>query len=172
MLTISREARIKVGRHAWNVFPLEAFGFLLGKADEEVVHVALPCSKTRYWRLFDDRWVGIDEHIEEAWSVAKSFDLDVVGLYAATAISNLDTYPIPPLLTSTSMQVLMYYKTQCCHACSWISYRYHERWLMPRDDYRTPPGIRASDVFNQKRVMKVWRKVFGPIDYSNQSGTD
>lgn len=47
MLTISREVPVKVGKHAWNVFPLEVFGFLLGSKAEGALYAALPCSKTQ-----------------------------------------------------------------------------------------------------------------------------
>ena len=73
MLIISREVPVKIGKHAWNVFPLEAFGFLLGCSAENTVYAALPCSKTRRWHEFDDRWTGIEENIEKAHSVARRF---------------------------------------------------------------------------------------------------
>ena len=117
MLTISREAKIKAGRHAWNVYPLEAFGFLLGRSAENTVYAALPCSKTRRWHEFGDRWTGIEENIEKAHSVARRFDMEVVGFYASTDgfdLDSLDNFPIPSFIASASMELLMLYRTICC----------------------------------------------------------
>ena len=101
MLTISREVPVKVGKHAWNVFPLEAFGFLLGSKAEGAVYAALPCSKTRHRNEFEDRWMGIEANIEKARSVAKLFDMEIVGFYASTDIDNSrEDYPMPPFIAS------------------------------------------------------------------------
>ncbi len=171
MLTISREARIKVARHAWNVFPLEAFGFLLGRKADSTVYAALPCSKTQRWHRFEDRWTGIESNIEKARSVAKVFDMDVVGLYASTVAEdlNLEEFPIPSYIASTSMELFMLYRTFCCPSCSWAHYKYENRWLEIDEDYIVPPGKRLLNSINQKKILKEWCKVFGTVDYSNKS---
>lgn len=47
MLIVSRETGVIVGKHAWHVYPLEAFGYLLGGAKAQLILAALPCSKTK-----------------------------------------------------------------------------------------------------------------------------
>ncbi|MFA7171980.1 MAG: hypothetical protein WC340_00970 [Kiritimatiellia bacterium] len=80
---LSREARLKIAKHAWNVVPLEAFGFLLGDAETQQVLVALPCSKTSAWGKFDDRWNGIVESIPLAEKTANEYGLSVAGFYGS-----------------------------------------------------------------------------------------
>ena len=172
MLTISREARIKVGRHAWNVFPLEAFGFLLGKKDDSAVYAALPCSKTQKWNEFEDRWIGIEGNIEKARAVAKLFDMDVVGFYASTDIDTYDDFPMPLFIGSGSMELFMLYRMICCPQCSSASFKYDNRWLKRDEDYVVPHGKRISNSISQKRILKEWRQVYGAVDYSNQSVRD
>lgn len=169
MLTISREAPVKVGRHAWNVFPLEAFGFLLGSKADEEVYAALPCSKTRRWYKFDDRWTGIYDNLDKARFVGRAFNMDVVGLYASTDSDHHDGFPIPACIRSTCMELLMLYQTVCCPQCSWVSYKRDNRWLIRDEDYVVPRGKRIRDSINQKRILKEWRRVHGAVDYSNKS---
>ena len=175
MLTISREVKIKAGRHAWNVYPLEAFGFLLGRESESTVYAALPCSKTRRWHEFDDRWTGIEENIEKARSVAKLFGMEVVGLYASSEAFSSDEhnhFPISPLLENTDMELFMLYSTICCPGHSWASFKYGNRWLKYDEDYFFPRGRRVSDSISQKRILKEWHRVYGAVDYSNQPEHD
>jgi len=171
MLTISREVPVKVGKHAWNVFPLEAFGFLLGSKADSVVYAALPCSKTRRWHEFEDRWNGMEANIEKARSVAKLFDMEVVGFYASTdnfAQDDLDNFPIPSFIASASMELLMVYRMVCCPQCSSTAFRYGNRWLKRDEEYLVPHGKRVSDSISQKRILAEWRRVYGAVDYSNQ----
>jgi len=175
MLTISREAKIKAGRHAWNVYPLEAFGFLLGRKSEGTVYAALPCSKTRRWHEFEDRWTGIADNIEKARSVAKLFDMDVVGFYASTddfVTDNLNNFPMPPFMASSSMELFMLYRMICCPQCSWAAFKYDNRWLKRDEDYVVPRGKRISDSISQKRILKEWHRIYGAVDYSNQTVHD
>jgi hypothetical protein len=167
MLTISREVPVKVGRHAWNVYPLEAFGLLLGRKADREVYAALPCSKTQRGDKFEDRWTGIYDNIEKAFSVGRLFNLDVVGSYASTKSSNHTDFPVPPI-KSTSMELVMLYQTICCPKCSWYSFKYDNQWLIRDEDYVVPCGKRISNSINQKRILKEWRRVYGPVDYSNR----
>lgn len=171
MLTISREVPVKVGKHAWNVFPLEAFGFLLGSKVDGVVYAALPCSKTQRRNEFLDRWIGIDDNIDKARTVAKLFDMDVVGFYASTDGFDPDSlhhFPIHPFIDNTSMKLLMVYGTICCPQHSMAAFRYNNRWLKRDEDYVVPRGKRISDSISQKRILTEWHRIYGAVDYSNQ----
>ncbi len=171
MLTISREVPVKVGKHAWNVFPLEAFGFLLGSKTDGAVYAALPCSKTQRQNEFEDRWIGIEDNLEKARTVSKLFNMDVVGFYASTDGFDpdcLNHFPIPSFIENTCMKLLMVYEVVHCPSCSSISYKYGNRWLKRGEDYIVPHGKRVSDSICQKRILTEWRKVYGLVDYSNQ----
>ncbi len=173
MLIISREARIKVGRYAWNVYPLESFGFLLGRSSEMAVYAALPCSKTSRWDVFDDRWNGVTENLEKAIAVARAFDLEVVGFYASSqsfSREDIDAYPRTPQIAESSLKLFMHYRTLCCPAfsCSWASCSLDGRWLKYKEEFFYPRGVRKDNSINQKRILKEWSRVFGAVDYSNK----
>lgn len=172
MLTISREAQVKVGRHAWNVYPLEAFGFLLGRSSEMAVYVALPCSKTKRRDMFDDRWNGIEMNASKAASVARLFNMEVVGVYASTDAFSCEEYPIPAFNFNVSTDFLMLYRTMCCPGHSWGTYKSGSRWLIRDEDYVVPRGKRVNNAINQKKVLKVWYRFVGPVDYSNRQAPD
>ena len=80
MIGVSKDAVRKLMRHGWNVYPLEAFGFLLGTANPPCVHAALPTSKTAHWDSHADRWNGLVEKRTIADEVAALFGLQVVGV--------------------------------------------------------------------------------------------
>jgi hypothetical protein len=163
MLLISRESLVRLGKHAWHVYPLEAFGYLLGKGNERL-SAALPCAKTSRWDEFADRWTGIEQHYSKARAVADKFDLEVLGFYAST--QSIDGYP-KPLFSITSEPLILLYSTQCCRGCSGFNLDSGERRLTIKEDYLIAPGKRLDLTLNQDKVLKEWRRVFGPIDYSN-----
>lgn len=163
MLQISREALIKLARHAWHVYPLEGFGYLLGKGNERL-SAALPCSKTSRWYEFADRWAGIEFNYPKALAVADKFDLEVLGFYAST--QSRVGYP-HPLFSITPDPLILVYTTECCKSCSGFSLYSGERSLTIKEDYLVAPGKRLDLTLNHNKVLKEWRRVFGPIDYSN-----
>lgn len=172
MLTISREVRNKISRHAWNVYPLEAFGYLLGKREDETIYAALPCSKTRFWDRFDDRWNGILEHLALAQRIADRFDLEWVGLYASTdGFEITEEYPLPDCIQQSSMQVFALFSMICCPKCSSLQVKRYSSWpsACSEEGYLLSRGRRCTISLNQKRIIKEWRRQFGDIDYSNQS---
>lgn len=172
MLTISREVRNKISRHAWNVYPLEAFGYLLGKREDETIYAALPCSKTRVWRRFDDRWNGILENLALAQCIADRFELEWVGLYGSTDIfQRIEGYPIPECIQQSSMRAFALYRMICCPKCSALLAKrdISSSSAFSEKEYRLSPGKRCTISLNQKRILKEWRREFGAIDYSNQS---
>lgn len=167
MLIISREAPVKIGKHAWNVFPLEAFGYLLGSKNK--IHAALPCSKTKRWYEYDDRWTGILDHLDKARAVGKVFHLDVVGFYGSTESLTLKKYSTPPSFITDSSHYLMFYITICCQQCSDFSIIKDGQILTEKENFIVHHGKRISKSINQKRILKEWIRMHGPIDYSNQS---
>jgi hypothetical protein len=174
MITISREVIVKIGKHAWHVYPLEAFGYLLGNSERNEVLVALPYSKTSRWYVYDDRWIGIEEQLPKAEHAASDFGLDVVGFYCSTAdhggsgVTAMD-YPIPPFLDRSSMGLMCIYDCLCCTSCSSTYFRSTKGVLSPGEDYRLSKQKRAIKDVNQRRVHSAWLRSVGQIDYSNGS---
>ncbi len=166
MLTVSREATVKVGRHAWNVYPLEAFGYLLGRTSESAVLVALPNSKTSRWNNFDDRWAQIDNNLAIVKLIAARFRLEVVGYYCSTSVVTSPAISPPESIQDTSLALLLTYFNVCCPQCSSYTLTVGPRQLTHRIDYRVPRGKRSNPEVNQRRVHHSWREVW-TIDYSN-----
>ena len=80
-LTYSPKEIGKIIRHAGAVYPLEAYGFLVGDLESTTIVSALPVSKTCRWYDFSDRFASIDSALPIAKTVAESFGLDVLGVY-------------------------------------------------------------------------------------------
>jgi hypothetical protein len=170
-LTISREVLVKIGKHAWNVFPLEAFGYLLGRDTDNTIYAALPCSKTANWYKFEDRWHGIERDIDQAIATAKLFDLSVIGCYASCdifGIANTSFYPLPPVIEKANLSFWIYYQSICCSSCSTASLFFKDTRLIRGEDYLISPGKRCSKYINQKRILQGWCQLHGLIDYSNK----
>jgi hypothetical protein len=175
MLTVSREALVKLAKHSWNLYPLEAFGYLLGSSADNVIYAALPCSKTQRWYEYGDRWNGIAQHADKAASVARRFGLELVGVYAsfyayADDSGDMEDYPAPPALATSGMGVMLNYYMLCCRSCSLFRITQHGQPLTYGDDYVLTREKRLTRTINQRRILQEWRKVFGPIDYSNGYG--
>ncbi len=169
MLIFSRDAISKMEKHAWHVFPLEAFGYLLGRQEVEGmrVYAALPCSKTEFWYKYDDRWNGIDESLVLAQRVAVMFDLEVVGLYASRDDFDTVPYPMPECFVKYKMKLKLLYRTICCRSCSALRLGRSGRWLEYGEDYCICRGKRISNALTQKKVMQQWIRVHGSVDYGN-----
>ncbi len=166
MLILSREALVRIARHAWHVYPQEAFGYLLGTPDAASIHAALPCSRTHDWQTRADRWNGIEPHLPAAEATAAEFGLAVVGLYRSCS----DWLPpsperLDPLSNST--RLLLVYRTICCKSCSNYRLFRGDTPLDPRSDYAIPAGRRADPQLNGRRIHQAWRRRIGPIDYDN-----
>lgn len=175
MLTISREALVKLAKHSWNLYPLEAFGYLLGSSADNAIYAALPCSKTQHWYEYGDRWNGIAQHADKAASVARHFDLELAGVYAsfygyANDSGRLEDYPAPPALATPGMALVLNYLMMCCRSCSSFRMTQHGHLLTYGDDYVLTRKKRLTRSINQRRILQKWHTVFGPIDYSNGYG--
>lgn len=166
MLMISREALVKIGKHSWNVYPLEAFGFVLGTPDGQNILAVLPCSKTSRWSDFSDRWCNIQSNLCLARGIAHDFGLEVTGLYFSTQ-DELSTYPRPDVLGDIPVGFLIAYQAICCpaHSCPTI-FRQSNKFTHS-GDYLFSKGKRASLATNQRRIHQAWLKVIGSLDYSN-----
>ena len=168
MILISREAIRRIARHGLHVYPLEAFGFLLGKTRPKRVHAALPVSKTAHWNRYEDRWNGLAEKRSVAAEVAAMFRLRVLGVYATPYECTNGDYPIP---AEYEGGVVIFYHFFGGEDMGWDCCFYAGRWLDP-GQYAQSTGRRLSNAINQKRIHKEWLKRVGPIDYSGASPDD
>lgn len=161
-LILARDALVKVGKHAWNVYPLQAFGYLLGR--EDGIHAALPFSKTHRWHEYADRWNGIAEHAAAAGEFARGFGMHLAGFYAS---GEQVRDPGEPWPGAGDDHVILEYNLLCCPACSTASPWVRGRSLTRGEEWRVPHGRRIDRAVSQRRILAAWRERTGPIDYTN-----
>lgn len=95
IITISYKASSKVRKHGLHVYPLEAYGFLIGSLSFKVVYAVLPVGKTTFWYDPSDRYVGLAQALEPARDFAGSHQLSVLGVYHTSAgDSGSEAHPI------------------------------------------------------------------------------
>jgi hypothetical protein len=155
-------------RHGWNVYPLEAFGFLLGTVDPPCVHAALPTSKTTHWDSHADRWNGLVEKRTVADEVAALFGLQVVGVYATHELG-AELHPLPAAFADGIV---------ITYAFDWGTNEAGVRGSalhapgVGRGGWELSHGKRLLPEFNHRRVLAAWCARVGPIDYSNHYETE
>ena len=168
MLLVSQEAVRKLMRHGWNVYPLEAFGFLLGTANPPCVYAALPTSKTAQWDSHADRWNALQERRTIADEVATRFGLQVVGVYATHEVGdNLQSFP-----AAFAAGIVITYSFDWGTNPNGVFRAVLHAPGVGRDDWELSRGKRLSPEFNQRRILAAWRARVGPIDYSNNYKTE
>ena len=168
VIQVSKAAVRKVMRHGWNVYPLEAFGFLLGTATPPCVHAALPTSKTLHWDSHADRWNGLTEKRPAADEVASLFGLQVVGVYA-THEKGIELQPFPAAFSAGI--VITYAFDWGTNEAGVRSVALHAPGV-GHDDWKLSHGKRLSTEINHRRILAAWRERVGPIDYSNNYETE
>ncbi|MEQ1668060.1 MAG: hypothetical protein ABL868_06355 [Sulfuriferula sp.] len=169
MLTISREAALKIQNHAFAVRSLEAFGYLLGTPDGQDLLVTLPCSKTAQSHVFTDRWHSVYENLNLARDVARDFGLDVIGFYCSIDdVYDSPDYQPPPFIHEIPVGLLIVYKIICCKSCSWMQVIDHKNHLSRWKDYNISAGKRTIPTLYQRRVNRAWIQRFGVIDFTRK----
>ncbi len=168
ILQVSQEAVRKLMRHGWNVYPLEAFGFLLGTANPPCVYAALPTSKTAQWDSHADRWNTLQERRPIADEAAALFGLQVVGVYATHEYGD-DLQPFP---AAFAVGVVITYSFDWGTNPNGVFRAVLHAPGVGRDDWELSRGKRLSPEFNQRRILAAWRARVGPIDYSNNYETE
>ena len=172
ILQVSREAPVKIASHAWNVFPLECFGILLGRSSPFQLFAALPVSHTEHWREPTDRWTGVEEKMPIAEGLAATLSMHVIGFYAATEDTRREAYPLPPAFPTVVGGLFVLYHTICCKSCSCRDYNVGGRWLAELGEYRESKGKRLDAAINQRRILALWTQHVGHPDYSNHAETE
>jgi proteasome lid subunit RPN8/RPN11 len=78
--TFSRKAMSKITKHSLNVYPLEAYGFLIGVHSEHVIYAALPVGETTQFYEPQTRFLQLDAALAPAIELASSHKLCVIGI--------------------------------------------------------------------------------------------
>lgn len=168
ILLVSQEAVRKIMRHGWHVYPLEAFGFILGTTAPQCVHAALPTFKTAHWDSHGDRWNGLAEKRPIADDVAAIFGLQVVGVYA-TYDCHVALQPFPAAFADGI--IITYPFSHATNEAGVRGAELHAPGIGP-GDWELSRGKRLAPGFNQRRILAAWRARVGPVDYSNNYVTE
>jgi len=168
ILQVSQDAVRKLMRHGWNVYPLEAFGFLLGTTNPTSVCAALPTSKTAHWDSHDDRWNALQERRPVADELAALFGLQVVGVYATHEHGD-KLQPFPAVFADGI--IITYAFFDGTNEAGVRGAALHAPGI-GRGDWELSRGKRLSPDFNHRRVLTAWCARVGPIDYSNNYETE
>lgn len=147
VVVLSREARVRIGKHAWRMHADDARGYLLGRreTDRILIYAALP--------LNDFAW---DRVVREARpqvvrQLAGWFGLEWLGRYRASEVE-------PPLDVVPAAPLLLWYRPFCCESHSIL--RAHIGGVKC-EDIRIAKGKRLTDDVRQKRVLACWRAMLG-----------
>lgn len=167
-IQVSKDAVRKLMRHGWNVYPLEAFGFLLGTTNPPCVYAALPTSKTAHWDSHADRWNGLTEKRSIADEVAALFSLQVVGVYATHEKGDKPEH-FPSAFANDI--VITYAFDWGTNESGVYGAALHAPGV-GRDDWELSRGKRLPPEINKRRIIAAWRERCGPIDYSNNYETE
>jgi hypothetical protein len=165
MLKISRKAISKTAKHGLNVYPLEAFGLLIGSTERNCIYAALPAGKTEHWNAINERYVGIEKELETGKKFAQSLSLDILGVYH-TSSGNYDVTPIdnPPDFLK-GIYILIKYCDGGESILGENIYSWNGKWESL--DYRIFSKRNGSKELNPRRIISSWLAVWGEIDYGN-----
>lgn len=170
---ISRRATSRVTKHGLNVYPLEAFGLLVGRVSPIAAYAALPVGKTSRWYDCSDRFAGLVAAIDDAAQVAGKFGLDVVGAYHSHSGghpqfpgSNAD--PMDAVPPHFSIGILLVTDTaggESLFGSACFRRDKEDRWQLL--SYRIVPGVQLDPPINARRIHHAWTVIRGPVDFSN-----
>lgn len=163
-ITFSRKSLSKIGKHSCNVFPLEAFGLLIGTTKPSFVYAALPVGKTSQWDEPSGRFHGIERAVKIAENFAYSMEMEVIGLYHSHSADRVEESPLA-YVPSHFIQKPVMIKPIRGGEIIFGSYCYlytNEKWqeIGVKKDI---PSERELN-FNPKRILSKWNKIWKPSD--------
>ena len=96
MIEISRRAIARVARHGLHVYPLEAYGLLVGepmepKATSVQVFAVIPVGKTEHWYDPAGRFAGVSLAFVKAAATFATWGLAPIGMYCTLYSSSVTT---------------------------------------------------------------------------------
>lgn len=178
-LTITRKALSRITTHGLNVYPLEAFGILLGtKAAGEAgadVLAALPVGKTERWYEPDGRFSSIGQALAMALSLFGSWQLHPIGLYCTlpdilhNEVDFLATVPRSAELVWPRLLLRATYGGESifgARALRWNGVSWED------EDITVVSPLVDRIERNPRRVMVAWNRAWGILDYGNRHETE
>lgn len=152
----------KLIRHSGAVYPLEAYGILIGEKNSNTLVAALPVSKTARWHDFTDRFALIEEALPSAVEVAQLFRLEVLGVYHSfyNFCCASPIHDVPERFRGSIVCI----KDVSGGELDLFSYRFYfgGKEVHAR---KAPPSY--SPDRNPRRIHSSWISHWGLIDYDN-----
>lgn len=173
LLQITRQANARVARHGVNVYPLEAYGILLGTNDRPAVGpevlAALPMGKTVRWYDPTGRFADVDRALLLATEVFAPAGLQPVGLYL-TLYSMAADYVEAAVRAAPHPGAAPWLLVRPIDGGETIlrasAYRYHRGEWRAQDLVVTQSRI-DGPYRNPRRLATSWNRAWGVLDYGN-----
>ncbi len=171
MITFSYKALAKIAKHGVNVFPLEAYGFLIGTQD--MIYAALPVGKTSKWDDPGNRFADLETAFELAKSLANEYEMIVPAIYHSYASDWIKESPISnvPLMfqdkivyiSNVSGGELIFKSYAFCKSSNgeWKECEFAKLNLQE-----------INPKTNPRRIMSRWNKLWKVVDYGNNHETE
>lgn len=153
----------KITKHSAAVYPLEAYGILLGAASPVVLMVALPVGQTTRWDDPSDRFALIDRAVPIAAKTAAEFNMSVLGLYH----SHCDRIHDSPLLAVPACfaDILTVIKPVWGGEAQLYVAAFHLRNQSWRRNELPRIYLPRNRHINVRRIQSSWTRVWGPVEY-------
>ncbi len=176
MLNISRKAISKITKHGLNVFPLEAFGLLIGSANENYIDAALPVGKTEHWYETNERYSGIDKAIEAGDQFAQTRSLEITGVYHTQSggDSDIEDSEISPIINAPTSLRGLFILIKPCHGGESIFrevvFSWQDGWK--KEEHKIAYPRSSSEELNPRRIHSAWLSAWGRLDYGNNAESE
>lgn len=161
-LSYSPKGLGKFIRHSGAVFPLEAYGFLLGEKLSANIVTAIPVGKTTKWYDYSDRFGRIENALNLACDVSSEFDLEVVGVYHSHSDCRCDS-PLNAVPENFKNAVTCIKDVSGGDLDIWPCRFY----IAGREVTARKVSLPNSPKRNPRRIHSAWISSWGAIDYDN-----
>ncbi len=170
-IAFSNQSLAKIAKHGVNVFPLEAYGFLLGTS--EMIYAALPVGKTSKWHDAADRFADLETANDLAESLAGEYEMMVPAIYHSHSSDRIKESPISNV-PSMFEDKIVYISNVRGNELLFKSYAYcnnsNGEWTECEFTKLMLPDITSKT--NPKRIMSRWNKLWKVVDYGNNHETE
>lgn len=173
MIQISRKVLPRIAKHGLNVYPLEAFGLLLGSISENCIDVALPSGRTEHWYNPNERYGNLKRAIKFGKNFAQNNKLDLLGIYHTGSGGHPDfkSSEASPITTAPEYlrNMLVLIRPLDGGEAIWGSTLYFWKDCWKPTEFKQIKHRNHSQELNPKRLYSAWISEFGSIDYGNNA---
>lgn len=148
------------------MYPLEAYGLLVGINQPPFIYAALPVGQTTCWGDPSDRFRFIPHAIKISQNLVGSLQMEILGLYHSHAEITLQRTAldyIPPQFLDYPVFILPIFGGELL----WMGhfYRYDSIRGWQEQEYKKKTPAEKAMRFNPKRIGILWNKLWGVVEY-------